>query len=164
MPSNGGNKFDAKAFLHTIGEGITSVDWRKDETVFAQGEPADALFYMQSGTVKITTVSAHGKEAVVAILGTGDFFGEGCMAGQPLRISSAIALVNSTILRLDKAAVVRVLHTQAAFSELFMAYLLARNIRIEADLIDQLFNSSENVWRDCFCCLRISARRAARSR
>ncbi len=121
MPSNGGNTFDAKAFLHTIGEGITSVDWRKDETVFAQGEPADALFlHTECSTVKITTlVSAHGKEAVVAILGIADFFGEGCMAGQPLRISfRQIALVNSTILRLDKAAVVRVLHTQAAFSEL----------------------------------------------
>jgi CRP-like cAMP-binding protein len=143
MPSNDEHKFDAKAFLHTIGEGITRADWRKDETVFVQGEPADALFYIQSGKVKITAVSAQGKEAVVAILGPGDFFGEGCMAEQPRRISSAIALLDSTISRLEKAAVVRVLHAQPAFSELFMAYLLARNIRIESDLIDQLFNSSE---------------------
>jgi CRP/FNR family transcriptional regulator, cyclic AMP receptor protein len=143
MPRNGEQKFDVRAFLRTIGEGITSVDWSKGKTVFAQGDPADALFYIQSGKVKVTTVSAQGKEAVVAILDPGDFFGEGCMAGQPLRISSAKTLLDSTISRLDKAAVVRVLHTQPGFSELFMAHLLARNIRIEADLIDQLFNSSE---------------------
>jgi len=143
MPASDEKRFDAKAFLHTIGEGRTSGDWRKDETVFSQGDPADALFYIQSGKVKVTTVSAQGKEAVVAILSAGDFFGEGCMAGQPLRISSAKTLMKSTISRLDKAAVVRVLHTHPAFSELFMAYLLARNIRIEADLIDHLFDSSE---------------------
>src|SRR5271168_3466374 len=142
MPSSC-EKFDAKAFLQTIGDDITSVDWRKDEKVCSQAEPADALFYIQSGKVKVTTVSAQGKEAVVAILGAGDFLGEGCMAGQPLRISSAKTLLESTISRLDKAAVVRVPHSHPTFSELFMAYLLARNIRIEADLIDQIFNSSE---------------------
>ena len=143
MPDSDERKFDVKAFFHTIGEGGSNVDWRKDETVFAQGEPADALFYVQTGKVKITAVSAQGKEAVVAILSAGDFFGEGCLAGQPLRISSAKTLLKSKITRLEKSAVVRVLHTQPTFSELFMAYLLARNIRIEADLIDHLFNSSE---------------------
>jgi CRP/FNR family transcriptional regulator, cyclic AMP receptor protein len=101
------------------------------------------VYYIQTGRVKITTVSAFGKEAVVAILSPSDFFGEGCLAGQPLRISSARTLVECSIWRMDKAAVVRALHTQPAFSELFMAYLLSRNIRIESDLIDHLFNSSE---------------------
>ena len=112
-------------------------------SIFSQGDPADALFYIQRGKVKVTTLSSQGKEAVVAILGAGDFFGEGCLAGQPLRIATVAAMVDSSIARLEKAAVIRVLHEQPAFSELFMAYLLARNIRIEADLVDQLFNSSE---------------------
>jgi len=143
MPAREKYPSDPKSFLLAIDEGITTVDWKKDTTVFAQGDAADALFYIQAGKVKITTVSAFGKEAVVAILSASDFFGEGCMAGQPLRISSARTLVECSIWRLDKAAVVRALHTQPAFSELFMAYLLARNIRIESDLIDHLFNSSE---------------------
>jgi len=141
--SVGTEKFDPKAFLLTVGEGITTVSWRKDATVFAQGDEADALYFIQTGKVKITVVSAQGKEAVVAILGAGDFFGEGCIAGQSLRISTATTLVESSIARLEKAAVVRFLRTQPAFAELFTRYLLARNIRIEADLIDQLFNSSE---------------------
>ena len=135
--------FDAKAFLASVGEGRSITKAREGEVIFSQGEPADALFYVQQGKVKVTTISSHGKEAVVAILGTGDFFGEGCLAGQPLRISTAAAIANSTIARLARAAVVRVLHDQPAFSELFMAHLLARNIHMEADLIDQLFNSSE---------------------
>lgn len=143
VQDNEKHQFESRSFLLAIGEGVTKVDWRKDATVFAQGDEADSLFYIQDGSVKITTVSAFGKEAVVAILNGGDFFGEGCMAGQPLRISSARTLVNCSIWRLDKAAVVRALHTQPAFSELFMAYLLTRNVRIESDLIDHLFNSSE---------------------
>jgi len=142
MPG-GMNRFDPKAFLLTIGEGIATVNWRKDATVFAQGDEANALYFIQSGKVKITAVSAQGKEAVVAILGAGDFFGEGCMAGQSLRISTARTLVESSIAHLEKTAVVRFLGTQPAFAETFTSYLLARNIRIEADLIDQLFNSSE---------------------
>ena len=135
--------FDPKAFLASVGEGRSIAKSREGQVIFSQGDPADALFYIQKGKVKVTTLSSHGKEAVVAILGAGDFFGEGCLAGQPLRISTVAAMVDSSIARLDKAAVIRVLHEQPAFSELFMAYLLARNIRMEADLIDQLFNSSE---------------------
>ena len=135
--------FDPKAFLASVGEGRSIAKSREGQVIFSQGDPADALFYVQRGKVKVTTLSSHGKEAVVAILGAGDFFGEGCLAGQPLRISTVAAMADSSIARLDKAAVIRVLHEQPAFSELFMAYLLARNIRMEADLIDQLFNSSE---------------------
>jgi CRP-like cAMP-binding protein len=143
MTGNGDKTLDSKSLLLAVGEGVTRADWSKGATVFAQGDEAGALFYIEGGRVKITAVSALGKEAVVAILSAGDFFGEGCMAGQPLRISSARTLVASSILRLDKAAVIRALHTQPAFSETFIGYLLARNIRIESDLIDQLFNSSE---------------------
>jgi CRP-like cAMP-binding protein len=135
--------FDPKASLTSVGEGRSIAKSGEGQVIFSQGDPADALFYVQSGKVKVTTLSKHGKEAVVAILGAGDFFGEGCLAGQPLRISTVAAMVDCSIARLDKASVIRVLHEQPAFSELFMAYLLARNIRMEADLIDQLFNSSE---------------------
>src|SRR5215212_8527512 len=135
--------FDPKAFLANVGEGRSITKSREGEVIFSQGDPADALFYIQRGKVKVTTLSSHGKEAVVAILGAGDFFGEGCLAGQPLRISTVAAMADSSIARLQKVAVIRVLHEEPAFSELFMAYLLARNVRVEADLIDQLFNSSE---------------------
>jgi CRP-like cAMP-binding protein len=111
--------------------------------LFSQGDPADAIFYVQKGRVKLTVISKHGKEAVIAILGTGDFFGEGCLAGQPLRMSTATALAECSILRLEKAGIVRLLHEEPAFAELFLKYVLTRNIRIEEDLADQLFNSSE---------------------
>jgi CRP-like cAMP-binding protein len=137
------NGFDPKAFLASVGEGRSILKRRVGQTIFSQGDPADALFFLQKGKVKVTTVSQQGKEAVVAILGAADFFGEGCLAGQPLRISTVAALADCSIARLDKIAVINVLHEQPAFSELFMTYLLARNIRMEADLIDQLFNSSE---------------------
>jgi CRP/FNR family cyclic AMP-dependent transcriptional regulator len=137
------NGFDPKAFLASVGEGRSILKRKVGQTIFSQGDPADALFFLQKGKVKVTTVSQQGKEAVVAILGAADFFGEGCLAGQPLRISTVAALADCSIARLDKAAVINVLHAQPAFSELFMTYLLARNIRMEADLIDQLFNSSE---------------------
>jgi CRP/FNR family transcriptional regulator, cyclic AMP receptor protein len=143
MANSPNGAFDPKAFLASVGEGRSITKSRKGEVIFSQGDPADALFYIQRGKVKVTTLSSHGKEAVVAILGAGDFFGEGCLAGQPLRISTVAAMADSSIARLQKVAVIRVLHEEPAFSELFMAYLLARNIRIEADLIDQLFNSSE---------------------
>jgi CRP/FNR family cyclic AMP-dependent transcriptional regulator len=142
MTSTNGT-FEPEAFLATVGEGRSLIQLRLGQTIFSQGDSADALFFIQKGKVKITTVSRHGKEAVVAILSKADFFGEGCLAGQPLRISTAAAIVDCTIARLEKAEVIRVLHEQPAFSELFMRYLLARNIRMEADLIDQLFNSSE---------------------
>lgn len=137
------DSFDPKAFLASVGSGRAIRETREGQVIFSQGDAADALFYIQSGKVKITTLSSHGKEAVVALLGAGDFFGEGCLAGQPLRISTASVMSDASISRLEKAAVIRVIREEPAFSELFMLYLLGRNIRIEADLIDQLFNSSE---------------------
>ena len=135
--------FDPKAFLAKVGEGRSIVKYRKDQTVFSQGEPADAVFYIQKGKVKITVVSAQGKEAVVAILGSDDFFGEGCLAGQPRRMATVTTMTDCTIMRLEKAAMIRVIHDEPAFSEMFIAHLLARTIRVEEDLVDQLFNSSE---------------------
>jgi len=135
--------FDPKAFLATVGAGGSATKWSKGQVIFSQGDPADALFYIQKGKVKVTTLSRQGKEAVVAILGEGDFFGEGCLAGQPLRISTQTAITDCLSTRLDKATVIRLLHDQPDFAAMFMKYLLARNIRMEADLIDQLFNSSE---------------------
>jgi CRP/FNR family transcriptional regulator, cyclic AMP receptor protein len=143
MATTPAGSFDPKAFLTGVGTGRTILKLHQGETIFSQGEPADALFYVQNGKVKVTTLSSHGKEAVVAILGADDFFGEGCLAGQTLRISTVTTMSKSSIARLEKGAVVRVLHDEPGFSELFIAYLLARNIRMEADLIDQLFNSSE---------------------
>jgi CRP/FNR family cyclic AMP-dependent transcriptional regulator len=114
MPDSAKYQVDSRSLLLAIGEGITRINWRSDATVYSQGDEADALFYIQAGRLKITAVSTFGKEAVVAILGTGDFFGEGCLAGQPLRLSSAKTLVKSSIWRLDKAALVRALRTQLA--------------------------------------------------
>ena len=126
-----------------VGEGRSIGEYRKDEIVFSQGDPADAVFYIQSGKVKVTVVSEQGKEAVVAMLGTNDFFGEGCLAGQARRIATVATIMDSVIVRLEKAAIVRVIHREPAFSEMFIAHLLSRAIRVEADLVDQLFNSSE---------------------
>jgi CRP/FNR family cyclic AMP-dependent transcriptional regulator len=123
--------------------GGTTKEYRKKQIIFAQGSPADAVFYLEKGKVKLTVLSKRGKEAVVAILGSGDFFGEGCLAGQPLRMSTAIALTEGSILRVQKETMIRMLHNEPALSELFMSYLLSRNVRIEEDLVDQLFNSSE---------------------
>jgi CRP/FNR family transcriptional regulator, cyclic AMP receptor protein len=135
--------FDPKSFLAKVGEGRSIGTYRKNQTVFSQGNPADAVFYIQKGKVKVTVVSDQGKEAVVAILGTTEFFGEGCLVGQTLRIATVAALTESVIMRLEKAAIVRVIHQEPAFSEMFIAHLLGRTIRVEADLVDQLFNSSE---------------------
>jgi len=135
--------FDPKAFLAKVGKGRTLADYKKNQRIFAQGDPAEALFYIQSGKVKLTVISKQGKEAVVAILGAKDFFGEGCLAGQPLRMAGAAAMSECSIMRLEKLGVVRLLHDEPAFSELFLQYLLSRNIRIEEDLVDLLFNSSE---------------------
>ena len=135
--------FNPKSFLAKVGEGRSIGDYRKDQIVFSQGDPADAVFYIQKGKVKITVVSEQGKEAVVAILGTNEFFGEGCLAGQALRIATVATMTDSVIVRLEKAAIVRVIHQEPAFSEMFIAHLLGRTIRVEADLVDQLFNSSE---------------------
>jgi CRP-like cAMP-binding protein len=135
--------FDPKAFLAKVGEGRTLADYKKNQRIFSQGDPADANFYIQTGKVKVTVVSKQGKEAVVAILGVDDFFGEGCLAGQPMRMASAAAMSECSIMRLEKPGVIRVLHSEPVFSELFLHYLLSRNIRIEEDLVDHLFNSSE---------------------
>jgi CRP/FNR family cyclic AMP-dependent transcriptional regulator len=135
--------FDPKSFLAEVGEGRTVSQYRKDQIVFSQGDPADAVFYIQKGKVKVTVVSDQGKEAVVAILGAGEFCGEGCLAGQARRIATVRAMAECTIMRLQKTSIVRVLHDEPAFSEMFMSHLLARTIRVEEDLVDQLFNSSE---------------------
>ncbi len=135
--------FDPKSFLAKVGEGRIIGEYREDQIVFSQGDPADAVFYIQKGKVKITVVSEQGKEAVVAILETNEFFGEGCLAGQAKRIATVATMTESVIVRLDKAAIIRVIHQEPAFSEMFIAHLLGRTIRVEADLVDQLFNSSE---------------------
>jgi CRP/FNR family cyclic AMP-dependent transcriptional regulator len=135
--------FDAKAFLAKVGEGKTILEFRKNQNIFQQGDVADTVFYIQKGRVKLTVLSEQGKEAVVAILEPGQFFGEGCMNGHKLRISTTTAMENCVITSIAKSAMVAAIHDQPKFSELFMAYLLTRNSRIEEDLIDQLFNSSE---------------------
>jgi len=135
--------FDPATFLAKAGEGTTVATYRKGQVIFAQSDRADSIFYVQKGKIKLTVVSNNGKEAVVALLGAGDFLGEGCLAGRVVRMSTASALSECSIMRLEKATIVRVLHDQPAFSELFLKHLLTRNIRIEEDLVDQLFNSSE---------------------
>jgi CRP/FNR family transcriptional regulator, cyclic AMP receptor protein len=135
--------FDPSLFLTKLAAGKTSREYHGDELVFSQGDAADAVFYIQSGKVKLTVVSKRGKEAVVAILPEGSFFGEGCLAGQPVRMSTASAVQRSTIIRVDKPAMLGLLHQEPEFAERFLAYLLSRNIRMEADLVDHLFNSSE---------------------
>ena len=135
--------FDPKAFLTRIEQGKTTREYRNKQVVFSQGDPADAVFFIRSGKVKLTVFSTRGKEAVVGVLERGSFFGEGCLAGQPLRMSTASAMQASTVVRVDKSTMVRVLHQEPEFAELFTAYLLSRNVRIEEDLVDQLFNSSE---------------------
>ena len=135
--------FDPKVFLAKVGEGKTIVDFRKNEIVFAQGDAANTVFYIQKGRVKVVVLSEQGKEAVVGILEPGQFFGEGCMNGHSLRIATTTAIEECRLTVITKAAMLATLHNQPKFSELFMAYLLTRNSRIEEDLIDQLFNSSE---------------------
>jgi len=135
--------FDPKSFLAMVGEGRSLGTYRKGQIVFSQGDPADEVFYIQKGKVKITVISEQGKEAVVAILGPNEFFGEACLAGQAQRIATVTTMIESIIMRLEKAAIVDVIHRQPAFSEMFIAHLLGGKIRAEADLVDQLFNSSE---------------------
>jgi CRP/FNR family transcriptional regulator, cyclic AMP receptor protein len=135
--------FNVETFLNTVNGGRTVSTYQKNQTVFSQGDPADAVFYIQEGEVKVNVVSEQGKEAVVAIHGKKEFFGEGCLTGQPLRLATVAAMTECVIMRIDKAAIVRVIHDEPTFSEMFMTYVLARNARVEADLVDQLFNSSE---------------------
>jgi CRP/FNR family transcriptional regulator, cyclic AMP receptor protein len=135
--------FDPKVFLSKVNGGRAIAEYRKDKIIFRQGDPSDAVFYIQSGKIKTTVVSEQGKEAVVALLGTGDFFGEGCLTGQPQRLATVSALTDCVIVRISKTDITRVIHEEPAFAELFISHLLARNSRVEEDLVDQLFNSSE---------------------
>lgn len=135
--------FDANSFLARLDDGRSVKEYATGDAIFAQGDPADAVFYIQKGKIKITVVSEQGKEAVVAFLGPEQFFGEGCLAGQSKRITTAIAITGSSIYRIERSAIIKIIHDDPSFSELFIAHLLKRASRIEADLIDQLFNSSE---------------------
>jgi CRP/FNR family cyclic AMP-dependent transcriptional regulator len=137
------DSFDPKVFLAKVGEGKTIVTYCKDQNIFQQGEVADTIFYIQKGRIKLTVQSERGKEAIVGILEAGQFFGEGCMNGHPLRISTTTAIEDAVITSITKKAMLAILRSEPAFSEVFVAYLLKRNGRIEEDLIDQLFNSSE---------------------
>jgi CRP/FNR family cyclic AMP-dependent transcriptional regulator len=135
--------FDTKSFLARVGDGQSVGKYRKGQIVFSQGDAGDAVFYIQKGKAKLTVVSEQGKEAVIAILGTDEFFGEACLAGQVQRIATVTTMTDSVIARLEKSAIIQVIHQEPKFSEMFIAHLLGRAIRVEADLVDQLFNSSE---------------------
>ena len=135
--------FDPKVFLATVNHGRKISRFRKGAVVFQQATRADAVFYVQKGRIKIVVSSSDGREAVIAFLGPGEFFGEGCLIGQPLRLATAKAVVDSEVMRVAKAEMLRVLHAEPTFAELFTAHLLTRNSRVEEDLVDQLFNSSE---------------------
>src|ERR1700691_953084 len=137
------SKFDAKTFLSTVDGGRKIAEFSKKQAIFVQGDPADAVFYIQKGKVRLAVVSKSGKEATIGILSEGDFFGEGCLTGQTLRLFSATAMTDSYVMEIDKKYMVEVLHREHAFSDMFVAYLLTRNVRYEEDLVDQLFNSSE---------------------
>jgi CRP/FNR family cyclic AMP-dependent transcriptional regulator len=135
--------FNLQVFLEEAGVARTIRKYSRSATIFSQGDPADHVFYIQQGSIKLSVLSRTGKEAVVAVLGTGDFFGEGCLAGQPSRIATAVAMSTCKILVVEKPQMLELLHTQSALAERFLAHMLARNIRVEEDLVDQLFNSSE---------------------
>jgi CRP/FNR family cyclic AMP-dependent transcriptional regulator len=139
----GKHAFNAQAFLDSAGVARKVVQYEKTEKIYSQGDAAASVMYIQKGGIKLTVVNQVGKEAVVAMLGSGDFFGEGCLAGQHLRMGTATAILPTAVLVIEKIEMVRVLHAEHALSDRFMAYMLSRNIRIEEDLIDQLFNSSE---------------------
>jgi CRP/FNR family transcriptional regulator, cyclic AMP receptor protein len=136
-------RFDAQTFLMSGGAGRSTMKYKAKRTIFQQGDPANAVFYIQEGRVKLTVVSEQGKEGVVAIPGAGDFFGEGCLAGQRSHMASAVAMKASTIVRIERDTMIGVLHDEPKLAEMFMTFLLFRNIQVEADLVDQLFNSSE---------------------
>jgi CRP/FNR family transcriptional regulator, cyclic AMP receptor protein len=135
--------FDPKSFLATASRGRSVAAYRKDDVIFSQESPADAVFYIRTGRIKLEVTSTQGKEAIAAILGAGEFFGEGCLIGQPLRLATARAMIESEVMRIEKAEMIRVLHDEPSFGERFIAHLLTRASRAEADLTDQLFNSSE---------------------
>ena len=135
--------FDPQLFLARVEAGKTRTELRRRQIVFSQGDPADAVFSIRKGRIELKVLSRHGKEAILATLGAGDFFGEGCLTGQPLRMATAAAATECTVMRIEKSAMVQVLRDEPVFSALFVAHLLTRNIRLEEDLVDQLFNSSE---------------------
>src|SRR6267143_7330100 len=139
----GVDSFDPQAFLATVGAARTITQCPKDYKIFSQGDPSDAVFYIQEGRVKLKVKSKQGKEAVIAILSVGDFFGEGCLIGQKVCLATAMAIAPSFILRIEKNEMLRVLHEEPRFSDFFVPYVLSRNARIQEDLVDQLFNSSE---------------------
>ena len=143
VKTNAKGAFNAQGFLDSAGVARRVAEFKKKETIFSQGDPAKTVLYIQKGGVRLSVVSETGKEAVVAVLGPGDFFGEGCLAGQPIRIGSATAITATTVLIIEKKEMIRVLHSEHEFSDRFIAYMLSRNIRVEEDLVDQLFNSSE---------------------
>ena len=135
--------FDVETFLATVSRGTAVTRYKPEEKIYSQGDPADAVFYIQAGNIKVCVISAEGKEAIVALQGAGDFFGEGCLAAQPLRLATVVAMTACLITRIEKASVIQLLHDEPAFSDAFITHLLHRNARVEEDLVDQLFNSSE---------------------
>jgi CRP-like cAMP-binding protein len=141
--ANAKNAFNAQDFLDSAGVARKVVEFRKKQTIYSQGDPGQSVLYIQKGAVRLSVVNQAGKEAVVAVLGPGDFFGEGCLAGQPLRIGTATAILPTTALVIEKKEMIRVLHREHTFSDRFISFMLAKNIRVEEDLVDQLFNSSE---------------------
>ncbi len=143
MPSKRAQTVDSKTFLASVGAGRSAEKYKRGQPIFRQGDAADAVFYIQNGGARITVISEQGKEGVIGMLDAGEFLGEGCLVGQPLYLASASATVESAIVRIEKDAMVRALRDDPTFSQLFMTYLLSRNVQIEADLVDQLFNSSE---------------------
>ena len=155
--------FDPKVFLSKVNGGRAISDYRKDQIVFRQGDPADSVFYIQSGKVKKTVVSEQGKEAVVALLGTGDFVGEGCLTGRPLRLATVSAMTECVIVRIAKADITRVIHEEPEFAELFMSHLLARNSRVEADLSINYSIQARSGWHGSSCFWLILARKVGRS-
>src|ERR1700738_778512 len=143
MKGEAKSTFDPQIFLAKVGAGKTMAELGRRQIVFSQGDPADAVFYVQKGKIELKVLSQQGKEAILAILDVGDFFGEGCLAGQPLHMATAVAMAESTIVKVEIDTMIRVLHEEPKLSEMFIAFLLSRNIQFEADLVDQLFNSSE---------------------
>ncbi len=163
MANKASAPFDVKSFLAKIGEGRSIGKYRKNQIVYSQGDPANSVFYVQKGKVKITVASKLGKEAVVAILGVDDFFGEGCLAGQSRRVATVRAMSDAAVMCIGKAAIVALLQSEPSFSEKFVAHLLARTIRVEEDLVDQLFNSSEKRLARLLLLLANLARRASQN-
>jgi len=143
MEAKGKNSFNAQDFLDSAGVARKVMEFKKKQTIYSQGDPGQSVLYIQKGAVRLSVVNQAGKEAVVAVLGPGDFFGEGCLAGQPLRFGTATAILLTTALVIEKKEMIRVLHREHTFSDRFISFMLAKNIRVEEDLVDQLFNSSE---------------------